>query len=391
MLRILHCLESIAHGSGEMHVVMNLYRAIDKHTIQFDFLVFKTLRDDFTQEILTMGGRVFVLPRPQLDPKVFSEYGAFFSMCSQEGIGILHNHCPNLAFFFIPIARRNHMVHFITHNHSAGFSENFWPAVRNRLLCLPLNTLSEYRFSCSLYAGKKIFGKSFGTEENDRVLKNAIDLSKYQFSSAMRSQYRKDLQIAEDEIAILHVGRLSPVKNHSFLLKVMSSLVRQNRHCKLFLVGDGPLRSQIEEEVKVLGLSCFVYFLGIRQDVNQLLSSMDYFILPSKFEGLPLSLVEAQASGLPCLISDCITEEAVLLGTTFKNSLKNPPSNWACKILDTSCNSSYTRSNCLNSLGFKGFDIGKEAKKLENFYLQIEDSHVIEVSKYQPQSGNATK
>ena len=206
-------------------------------------------------------------------------------------------------------------------------------------------------------------------------MKNAIDLKEYQFSSVMREYYRKDLQIAEDDIAILHVGRLSPVKNHSFLLKVMHNLVSQNCHCKLFLVGDGPLKKQIEEEVVSLGLSGFVFFLGIRQDVGKLLSSMDYFILPSKFEGLPLSLVEARASGIPCFVADCVTDEAVSLPSTFKKSLKDPPEHWARQILSTPFNSSITRLNSTIADGFDAFSIDAVGKHLEDFYIHLEHAN----------------
>ena len=197
-------------------------------------------------------------------------------------------------------------------------------------------------------------------------MNNAIDTQRFAFDLSTRAGIRKVFGYA-DELVIGHVGRFDAAKNQSFLLDVFSEIVKREPNAKLLLVGDGPLRKQIETKVAALGLSDRVIFTGVRSDVADLMQAMDILVFPSKNEGLPVTLVEAQAAGLPCVISDSIPKDAVItknLVTTL--SLQDSPEKWAEHVLSRK---QEARSDHSEEVKAAGFDIRETAKWLEEFYL----------------------
>ena len=192
---------------------------------------------------------------------------------------------------------------------------------------------------------------------------HAIDAEKYVYSSEVARRVRNDLKIDKDYV-IGHVGRFNPQKNHAFLLDVFAECVKINANVKLILVGDGTGKKQIQDKVESLGIKNNVIFMGVRTDVNELLQAMDVFVFPSLYEGLGISVIEAQAAGLPCVISDCIPDDCIVTkGLVEKLSLSTPPMQWAQVIMNL--RGTYRTNQTRNA----GYDILEATKKLEGFYL----------------------
>ena len=179
---------------------------------------------------------------------------------------------------------------------------------------------------------------------------------------------RKELGIEDNSFVVGHVGRFADVKNHLFLLDVFIEISLSRPSAELLLVGDGELRSKIEEKAAELRLKNKVIFTGDRSDVNELMMVMDVFVFPSKYEGLPVTLVEAQCSGLPCLVSDMIPSDSILIKELVQVcSLQDPASDWADAALQ--CRNE-NRIACAEKIKEAGFDIEKNAKWLEEFYFE---------------------
>ena len=200
------------------------------------------------------------------------------------------------------------------------------------------------------------------------VINNAIDIDDYYFKSEIRESYRKKI-VEIQKINIVHIGRFNLPKNHLFLLDVFAEIIKKNDNYKLFLVGDGELKPQILNKIKELDLENKVQLLGIRNDIPELLQAMDIFLFPSLFEGLPVSLVEAQSTGIKCVISDGVPEEAILIPENVEViSLKKSAKEWADKILQIQ---NFDRKDVSEMIKEKGYDIKENAKKLEEKYTQL--------------------
>lgn len=199
-----------------------------------------------------------------------------------------------------------------------------------------------------------------------QILHNAINASAYTYSCAKAVAMREKLHV-EQNLVIGHIGRFDAQKNHTFLLDIFSECVKLVPNAKLLLVGDGEGRNHIQDKVKKLGLEDKVIFTGVCNDVADLLSAMDVFVFPSLYEGVPVTMIEAQAAGLQCVISDGVPKECIItsgLVTTMK--LSDMPCDWAKHIVERS---QTKRENHLSEIQAAGYDIVTAAKELENFYL----------------------
>ena len=205
-------------------------------------------------------------------------------------------------------------------------------------------------------------------EDKISVTINGIDTEKFRFDPVFRREKRKELRM-EDDYVICHVGRFHDQKNHTFIVDVFRELCQLQPRCKLMLIGIGPLQEQIKEKVAGLGLSDKVMFLGQITDVHRMLSAADAFLFPSLYEGLPLTLVEAQASGLPVICSDAITDECHLTQEYEVLSLDTPPQEWAKAVLKAR-EFRIPREERHLLLKEKGYDSGDVAAGLAAFYIE---------------------
>ena len=229
--------------------------------------------------------------------------------------------------------------------------------------------------ACSNTSAVWMFGKkAFST----KVLNNSIDTRRFTYDESIRKLYRKKFDI-EDKFVIGHVGRFDKDKNQKYLVEIFNQVYKKRDNSCLILVGDGILKSEIEFKVNELGLKSAVIFTGVRSDIPDLLQSFDCFVFPSIFEGLPVTVIEAQASGLKCILSDTITTEVRITELVEFMSLKRSPEDWADKILEYS--NGYKRIDTSSQIRNEGYDVIENARWLEDFYLSVNSKNNQKESK----------
>ena len=353
-------------GGGVEAVVMNYYRNIDRNKIQFDFIC----DDDSTcipkEEIENLGGKVILIPPYQ---KVLKYHKELKKVLKEGQYKIVHSHINALSVFSLWAAKSAKVPVRIAHSHSTS-NKKEWKKTLLKNVLRPFSKLfaTDY-FCCSELAGRWLFGNKTYDEGKVYLLNNAIDVDKFKYNEEIRKQKRKELKIKDNELVIGHIGRFVQQKNHEFLIEIFNEIHKQNKNTILLLAGDGPLKEEIENKVKELGLEKNVQFLGQRKDANELYQAFDAFVLPSLYEGLPVVGVEAQAAGLPCFFSTDMTKETKVLDTTQFIELTHIPKYWADKILKTL--KSFKRQNTTFEITNNNFNIKSETEKLEQQYRQL--------------------
>jgi glycosyltransferase involved in cell wall biosynthesis len=363
-LRVLHVFGRLDRGGAET-MVMNLYRRIDRDALQFDFVVCDTGRGAFEDEIASLGGRVYRVPR--FSPgTVFRFVRAWRALLREHPeYRIIHGHLRSTASVYLGIARRRGLV-TVAHSHSTSSGKGFAALVKN-LLQLPLRHTADYLVACSDDAGVWLYGKKAVAQSNYFVLKNALDAGVFRFDEGKRRAARDAFGL-DGRFVVGHIGAFLPVKNHRFLIDVFHEVCQKNSDAVLLLVGDGPLREETEAYARGRGLSGRVVFTGVRRETPDLLCAMDVFVLPSKWEGLPLTAVEAQASGLPCLLSDAVTRETAISPlVSFCPPDAGAPA-WAEKILSYAGRTE--RPDMTAAVRDAGYDSADTAAFLQSFYFE---------------------
>lgn len=356
-IKVLHVVTYMGRGGLET-MLMNYYRHIDRNKVQFDFLVHRQEHFDYDDEIEELGGKIYRLPR--LNPwshSYIKALRAFFYEHTEYKI--VHSHIDCMSAIPLKEARRAGIPIRIAHSHSSNQDKNF----KYYLKLYYKSKISNYAtnlFACSIEAGEWMFGKhSFS------VLANAINSEQYIYNEDKRYKVREELGL-RDTLVIGHVGRFSEVKNHTFLVDIFNEIYKKNKAVKLLLVGDGQKFLETKEKVRRLQLTNAVVFTGIRTDVTDVLQAMDVFVLPSLYEGLPVTMIEAQASGLPCVISDKVPIECKKTDLVYQIGLNESVEEWVENILKAS---KMERKDTSCDIIRAGFDIRENAKQLQNFYL----------------------
>ena len=364
MIRILHMIGSLNIG-GSQAMIMNLYRNIDREKIQFDFIIDHSDHLYFADEIKSMGGEIFVLPSftGTNIVKIKRAWDDFFSNHSEYRI--LHSHVRSYASIYLPIAKK-HGVKTIIHSHSTSNGKGISSIVKT-IMQYPLRYQADYFFGCSKEAGEWLFGKKIVNSNRYFMLKNAINLSSYRPNEDMRKSYRLKIGAAENTVVFIHVGRFHEAKNHLFLLEVFSAYLKININSLLVLVGDGELRPIIENKINELKILGKVIILGARNDVPNWLRAADCFLFPSKWEGLPVTVVEAQAAGVPCLISDKITKDVVISKLVTVLPIDTGVNIWSKELQE----SNLEKQNVEDKIKENGFDITDSCTWLTAFYRKI--------------------
>lgn len=358
-IRVLQVVTIMNRGGLET-MLMNYYRQLDRSKIQFDFMVHRYEKGHYDDEILKMGGRIFRMPpiRPGYYRDYFKKLDHFFTEHSEYKV--VHAHNNENSSFVLRAAKRYGVPCRIAHSHLSDLGIDIKLPFRLYARYVMKRQPTEY-FACSKNAGYWLFGK--GKSNQIKVLNNAVKVAEFQYDEGIRKSIRMELGI-EDQLVIGHIGRFNKQKNHEFLIDIFNSLVEKHPNSILLLVGEGDLKKQIEEKVLNYGLQEKVKFLGVRSDISQLMQGMDLFLFPSLFEGLPVVLVEAQAAGLKCIVSDSITKETDLTGRLEFVSLKESPDFWVNRIL----NSNYEHTDTSKELTLKGYDTTSTIKWLAEYY-----------------------
>lgn len=365
MVRILHVLGGLDRGGAET-MVMNLYRAVDRTQVQFDFIIHTEKHQAYYDEIIALGGRIYSFPAFN-GINVFAlrkKWAEFFK--NHPEYKILHSHVRSYASLYLPIAQKAGLKTII-HSHNTSSGKGLKAIVK---FCLQrgLRKNVDYYFACSDVAGKWLFGEKITKQNNYFVLKNAIDVGKYAFSEECRKKIRDEFNI-KDKFVVGHVGRFHPQKNHLFLVDVFAEIHKQCPNSILMLVGIGELMDAVKAKVAELKLNDSVIFTGSRDDVPALLSAMDVFVFPSLWEGLGIVAIEAQTSGMRTICSDVVPKDAQVTDLVEFISLSKSAEEWAESVLKCSC--SYKRLNMQRFLVNAGYDVLTTVKWLQNFYLSI--------------------
>lgn len=363
MIRVLQVLDGLGIGGAET-MIMNIYRAVDKNKVQFDFIIHESELQHFENEAKSYGSIIYRFPSPRENNIFYIKkyWNVFFE--KHPEYRILHSHIRSFATIFIPVAKK-HGVVTIVHSHSTSNGNNFVGILKN-IMQFPLRFQADYLFACSIASGIWLFGKKSIEKSNFYIIKNAVDASKYQFNKETRLKYRKNLGV-ENCRTYIHIGRFHESKNHEFLIKIFAEWIKNHPNDKLLLVGDGELKDKIVSEIYSLNLNNNIIALGARIDIANLLQAADCFIFPSKWEGLPVSVIEAQASGIPCLISDKITNEVFITQQAIAVPIDNGIKPWIEKMEKID----YSRADTTEQIVSSGFDIWEMVSWLQNFYLGI--------------------
>ena len=357
-IRVLHIVTYMGRGGLET-MLMNYYRHINRDKVQFDFLVHRDFEADYDAEICELGGKIYHISR--LIPWSHSyreKLKRFFREHPEYKIVHVHQDC--LSSVALQCAKECGVPVRIAHSHNNAQDKNLKYLVKLYYMRKIPNYATDL-FACSKSAGKWMFsGKPF------QVMRNAIDISKYKYSPAIAQKVRKQFNI-ENKIVIGHVGRFDPQKNHEFLIDIFAECAKKNLDVILMLVGDGDGKKKIEAKVNKFGISEKVIFTGVRSDVNELMQAMDVFVFPSLYEGLPVTLIEAQSAGLPCVISDHISEECIVTSNLVSiMKLSDSAAGWAECILKKT---NIAREDASIAIQKAGYDIEIATYELENVYL----------------------
>lgn len=367
MIRVLHIVNCMNRGGLETFI-MNVYRSIDRSKLQFDFLVHVDREGAFDNEISTLGGKIFyVSPRNQGILKNHKTLDKFFK--AHPEYKIVHQHVSSLSYIEpLKVAKIHGVPIRIVHAHSTqegGSTLHKYIHLWNRIF---IKSYATHYFACSDFAARWLLGKKMFEDGEYKIIKNGIETSKYRYNFAKRIEIRKALGI-NNKFVLGHVGGFSYAKNHTFLIDLFKHICETSSDFVMLLIGDGQLRENIEAKIDSYGLKNSIIMTGVRDDVPDLLQAMDIFIFPSYYEGLPVALIEAQASGLPCLVSDSITRQVKVTNNVEYINLSSPIYYWVSKINEIKRH--YKRQDQSKQVIDKGFDIKKIAQHLQELYQEL--------------------
>lgn len=368
MKRVLHVVGGMNIGGTET-MLMNLYRNIDKRKLQFDFISYYSEEGHYDREIINLGGKVINLPAPNM----VGPWKAIKDLCrviKENGpYEVIHCHTlfncglATLAGFLCGVKIR------ISHAHTTSDSKNsIIKRIYIFIMRLLISLFSTDYIACSNSAAQYLFGKKSIKKSKYSYLPNYIDY--YRFCrESKNTDMRKELGIKADEKVVGHIGRFIDAKNHSFLVQVIANMIKKNPKIRVLLVGDGVLKKDIELQVKSLGLEDKVIFTGEREDISELLGCMDIFIFPSIYEGLGIALLEAQAAGLPCLVSEAIQSEADIgIGLLKKVELSSGVEVWAEIAMEMIDSKPLDFEVIIQGFERRGYDFESTIHKLYEIY-----------------------
>jgi len=366
MIRVLQCVNNM-HRAGLETMLMNYYRSIDRTRIQFDFLTHRPYRSDYDDEIESLGGRLYYAPRlyPQNYPAYFSYMKRFFA--EHPEYRIVHSHIDTMSYLPLLAAKRAGVPVRIAHSHNTSIDRDLKYPLK-LFFKSRLHTVLTHRFSCGEDAGRFLFG-----DKEFTVIPNAVDASAFAFDEGVRAKKREELHI-DGDLVVGHIGRMSYQKNHRFLLETFKCLLGQKSNALLLLIGTGEYEEELKTLVNDMGIADRVRFLGSRPDVAELYQAMDLFVLPSRFEGIPVVGVEAQFAGLPCLFSDAVPREVAFTDGCDFISLDEGAQTWAKRMTGVSI------GNRIVPSAVSAFDINNAHGALEQLYLSLEGAVPLPVN-----------
>ena len=349
--------------AGIETMLMNFYRHVDRTQVQFDFLANKAKPGDYDEEIRAMGGRIFVSPGYK-NPVAYDRFLTELFRKYPE-YKILHTHNGSLMLYALGSAKKNHVPVRIAHAHATSIPFDFKNGVKQCMKPMIKYVATDY-WGCSNAAGEFYFTKKRWNARHE-LIRNAIDVSKFTFDEAARSEIRARYGLG-DKFVVGHVGRLTWQKNQKKLLEVFAALHGMNPNAQLVIVGTGELEDKLKAQAAQLGIADAVTFAGVQTNVEAWYSAFDVFVLSSWYEGLPVVGIEAQAADLPCVFTDTITPEVKVTDRVRFCGLDDGASVWAKAIEGFPVGA---RGSRFDELRAAGYDIVSEARRMQQLYLDL--------------------
>jgi glycosyltransferase involved in cell wall biosynthesis len=348
---------------GITNVILNYYGAIDKSDMQIDFVVPNDIRDDLRVEIESCGSKIFKISNRNKKPILYIK--SLTKLIRENNYNIVHAHGNSCTLALeMYSAQKGGVKVRIPHSHSSKNKHRFVHKIFRKLFDISYT----HPFACGQKAGEWLYnGKKF------QILNNGIQVDKYKYNAEIRVEYRSKYNFSGKKV-VGHIGHFISPKNHEYLIDIFAELFELDKNYRLVLIGEGALATSIKTKVNRLGLSNSVIFIGKSLDVPQLMQAIDLIVMPSKFEGLPLTLVEAQSACLPCFVSDAVSREARITDLVEFISLEKSPKAWATLIHESNLvNREALKSKIVNQIidaGYSVYDNAKKMKKLYKLYME---------------------
>lgn len=362
MIKVLHMFTTLDNGGVESFLY-NYYEAMDKEKIEFDFIVSGEKKGFLEEKMEKMNSSIFHVSKFKKNP--FKQLKQVNKIIKENNYDIVHIHGYKSIIGLI-LAKKNKVKIRIAHSHMAYVKENVFQKIIRKITVLLINCLATDKFACGIDAAKWLYGKKKYDNNEIKIINNAVDLKKFKYNEKNRIKIRKEFKIKNDEILLCDVARLTKQKNQIFLLDLIENIKNESKKYKLLLVGNGEDEQKLKEFVNINNLEDYVIFAGIRTDVNEILSGIDFFLLPSLYEGLPVVLAEVQASGAYCIVSDTVTREVAVTNTIYYLSINNYKE-WENKINNLLNNDNDRNLGYIDMQNGK-YDISYQANHLFDFY-----------------------
>jgi len=367
-MRILQVIDDMGRNSGVSSMLLNYYKFIEHRDIHFDFMVYHPVPEEVRIYCKNHHSRIFEVG-PLSGKTVLS--GTLSKRITQvfkkyaKSYDIIHGHESNTAFIYMKLAKQYGIRIRILHSHNAKGADGLAKKARNFVLNREGLKYVTHYCACS----KKAALYLYGTDRHVNIVNNAIDTEQFRFCPDTRNRVRKRLGL-ENQFVVGHVGRFAPQKNHSYIIDIFYRFHRKVKNSTLILLGDGVLMEEVKKKVCALHLEEAVQFAGVQDHVNEYMQAMDAFILPSRYEGLPVVCVEAQAAGLKCLVSREVTREIIITDNVKLLGIgKKDIDLWVSQLMKIrEKNALENRARYAALVADKGFDIKRQSKRLERYY-----------------------
>lgn len=329
MKRLLCILSSLDTGGAETFM-MKIFRSLPED-YKIDFIV-SAKSGFYEKEVVELGGRIFRVPLRTKHP--IKTFKAIYDVVKQNHYTHILKLCDTpIGLYDLLAAKMGGAKVLCVRSCNAGSSTSKLGTLVNDFLRPFLNIMTDVKIAPSRLAAEFTFGKAEVEAGKVKFIHNGVDLDVYKYDEENRRKVRREFGIVDEQFVVGHIGRFNQQKNHKFLIEVFAEVLKQKPNALLMLVGDGEKKNEIKEQIKALGIEESVIFTGIRSDVPALLSAMDVFVFPSFYEGMPNTVIEAQATGLPCVIADTITEEVNITSIVKRLSLLKDKTVWREKVL----------------------------------------------------------
>lgn len=362
------CIVGGMNAGGAETFLMKVYRALDKSRYQMDFYVFTSDEGFYDKEIISMGGRIYhSIPKSK---KPFKSFINIINTVKQEKYEIVFRTSQHsLSALDLIAAKIGGAKVLVFRSSNSNTCSGKISQILHGIFRILLKNVPTIKIAPSTKAAEFMFGEKCVKNGDVIIVKNAIPIDNYEFNIEKRNKIRKELNI-EDKFVVGHVGRFNEQKNHDFLIDIFLEIVKKKNNAVLVLVGKGELENKIKSKIKEHNLIDKVIFTGVRQDVPDLLMAMDVFVFPSLFEGMPNAVIEAQATGLPCYISNSITKEVKITNLVHFIPLDAKASEWADIILTNEGNKK--RVSMKSEFIKSGYDIYSITRKFEDLIFKNE-------------------